>query len=237
MQAVVSTHSRPKAAGITALRGVFYWRFQHTAARRRLCLSSIRWWLMRSFNTQPPEGGWAASHLPKAAKIAFQHTAARRRLTHQHRPFGMGKRFNTQPPEGGWDCRFQFAADRLFQHTAARRRLACYRGAILAAGVSTHSRPKAADKMHSLLRDRRVVSTHSRPKAAGHWVWRVSSSALFQHTAARRRLRVKPVHLSCLHGFNTQPPEGGWPSACAVRPNVPVSTHSRPKAAESGRQV
>jgi len=36
----------------------------------------------------------------------------------------------------------------------------------------------------------------------------------FQHTAARRRLgqTVRNSHLT--HGFNTQPPEGGW--ACGI---------------------
>ena len=35
-------------------------------------------------------------------------------------------------------------------------------------------------------------------------------SSMFQHTAARRRLdRRRPKHLHH-HGFNTQPPEGGW---------------------------
>ena len=56
----VSTHSRPKAAGLKfgALRGIFS-KFQHTAARRRLdqCLTQLAW-RQRCFNTQPPEGGW-----------------------------------------------------------------------------------------------------------------------------------------------------------------------------------
>ena len=102
----------------------------------------------RSFNTQPPEGGW-------------------------HKLIGSLyriPRFNTQPPEGGWMCaefgligativsthsRPKAAGGLLysrsctlcywFQHTAARRRLVrliwnnCF--VII---VSTHSRPKAA---------------------------------------------------------------------------------------------
>ena len=54
--------------------------FQHTAARRRLgrfCLILCR---LPSFNTQPPEGGWAPID---SAVVAAQC-------------------FNTQPPEGGW---------------------------------------------------------------------------------------------------------------------------------------
>ena len=32
-------------------------------------------------------------------------------------------------------------------------------------------------------------------------------------------------------GFNTQPPEGGWGAFVYSHPSLPVSTHSRPKAA------
>ena len=58
--------------------------------------------------------------------------------------------------------------------------------------VSTHSRPKAADPpMFVPAEAFAVVSTHSRPKAAG------------------RRLTGLSVPIRC---FNTQPPEGGWPT-------------------------
>ena len=123
----VSTHSRPKAAGVIKCRLRFY---------------------IVSFNTQPPEGGWH-THLFRCVLFAeFQHTAARRRLvvrpnwavwcirvsTHSRpkaagwhgfavgvcgdvsthsRPKAAGIApvgahfghvcFNTQPPEGGWE--------------------------------------------------------------------------------------------------------------------------------------
>ena len=75
--------------------------FQHTAARRRLAAKRAARKRKASFNTQPPEGGWAkgindyaigkvSTHSrPKAAvayiipyekRKEFQHTAARRRL-------------------------------------------------------------------------------------------------------------------------------------------------------------
>ena len=79
---LVSTHSRPKAAGIaTGEIPPLLRKFQHTAARRRLG-SSFRCILDfgGSFNTQPPEGGWA----------------------HRGRRRGRLSGFNTQPPEGGW---------------------------------------------------------------------------------------------------------------------------------------
>ena len=78
-----------------------------------------------SFNTQPPEGGWATRRGETKNQKKFQHTAARRRLAlcprtiHQQRRFQHTAarrrlviphlkrmmcffRFNTQPPEGGW---------------------------------------------------------------------------------------------------------------------------------------
>ena len=127
MFGVVSTHSRPKAAGSCWLKR---------------CYKSI------GFNTQPPEGGWVKSPPSIGLSAMFQHTAARRRLgpleyifkncmpvsTHS-RPKAAGKMqkvrflvwvvsthsrpkaagtahrlgclvcdcFNTQPPEGGWN--------------------------------------------------------------------------------------------------------------------------------------
>ena len=76
----------------------------------------------------------------------FQHTAARRRLSIAGVITGQMT---------------------MFQHTAARRRLTneivlTYRDR----NVSTHSRPKAADRLQYLLRAVPLVSTHSRPKAA-----------------------------------------------------------------------
>ena len=58
---LVSTHSRPKAAGILAEKPSLATLFQHTAARRRL-VRRVMWTADKdgSFNTQPPEGGWQA---------------------------------------------------------------------------------------------------------------------------------------------------------------------------------
>ena len=100
----VSTHSRPKAAGITPDAQWPLFKFQHTAARRRLEI---------------------VSRLKHDLRL-FQHTAARRRLgltatsgvlitdvsTHSRpKAAGLGfwagawfrLGFNTQPPEGGWE--------------------------------------------------------------------------------------------------------------------------------------
>ena len=162
--------------------------FQHTAARRRLTAAFRCRAAGRSFNTQPPEGGWVSDvHFvplsqvsthsrPKAAVgtlksivgfSVFQHTAARRRLHHQRPDPSPGGRFNTQPPEGG--CISKYAL-------------------------------KGAEN----------VSTHSRPKAAGVKKSPRNSVVWFQHTAARRRLPQQHPRAGAIHRFNTQPPEGGW---------------------------
>ena len=76
----VSTHSRPKAAAPRRRLPGSRWRFQHTAARRRLPPESSSQRPDTCFNTQPPEGGCQAGGQAAHCYQAFQHTAARRRL-------------------------------------------------------------------------------------------------------------------------------------------------------------
>ena len=122
---LVSTHSRPKAAG----------RYGTSGRPNLLC-----------FNTQPPEGGWGKTSLgvrrmivsthsrPKAAGLAVDDlhrvfvvsTHSRPKAAGFDRAFGFGwySCFNTQPPEGGWPTTLpRISKPPLFQHTAARRRL------------------------------------------------------------------------------------------------------------------
>ena len=81
-QPSVSTHSRPKAAGLIKKHLAFTsQQFQHTAARRRL----------------------VENNQTNHAELMFQHTAARRRLGFVCCPRkAVQSGFNTQPPEGGW---------------------------------------------------------------------------------------------------------------------------------------
>ena len=78
---IVSTHSRPKAAGscvgITAnLQGV------STHSRPKAAGFASGWLALREggFNSQPPEGGWLEDCSLKYGGSKFQLTAARRRL-------------------------------------------------------------------------------------------------------------------------------------------------------------
>ncbi|EGV37131.1 hypothetical protein l13_04430 [Neisseria weaveri ATCC 51223] len=60
-ESAVSTHSRPKAAVLRQACRQMMWRFQHTAARRRLIGNGAGFCCGNCFNTQPPEGGCIAS--------------------------------------------------------------------------------------------------------------------------------------------------------------------------------
>ena len=145
-------------------------RFQHTAARRRLPKILAVRSAKNCFNTQPPEGG------------------CKKFLCWSHILFC----FNTQPPEGGCtDNVVVIIRVNRFQHTAARRRLPfALRVSFAATPVSTHSRPKAAAGRLTEMDKEREVSTHSRPKAAAAVIYKLITIFGFQHTAARRRLRL-----------------------------------------------
>ena len=122
----VSTHSRPKAAGImnerSALKSTL---FQHTAARRRLvlwaylqcayqCVSThsrpkaagprCRSQLSadKCFNTQPPEGGWTNPDNWVPRYLVSTHSRPKAAGQSNALRSSDTRSFNTQPPEGGW---------------------------------------------------------------------------------------------------------------------------------------
>ncbi len=233
----VSTHSRPKAAGLCFSHNrttiIVSTHSRPKAAGR--CFKNNAY-IIGSFNTQPPEGGWARPHLQQIAHALFQHTAARRRLANNCCKQEYRHKFQHTAARRRLGAFSKARARRLsFQHTAARRRLeAVWQVITETIGVSTHSRPKAAGRKRQAGSAWRSGFNTQPPE--GGWVC-VSIEAKyyreFQHTAARRRLACFSGHnavpSSC---FNTQPPEGGWvvPSQLENR-LADVSTHSRPKAA------
>ena len=100
---VVSTHSRPKAAGGTVDNDIETFEFQHTAARRRLDLPKVEEMITATVSTHSrPKAAGHAHWIPPTSSRLFQHTAARRRLASGYEWQGMYQCFNTQPPEGGW---------------------------------------------------------------------------------------------------------------------------------------
>ena len=205
---IVSTHSRPKAAG----------RLQADMAK-----------LARCFNTQPPEGGWQILYIAGFGVILFQHTAARRRLAMVCVFVGAAVLFQHTAARRRLVNHVAIAAAVTGVSTHSRPKAAGCLG-IHPLGfcfVSTHSRPKAAGTVERFCKAASFVSTHSRPKAAG-------SSALigpygvsgFQHTAARRRLGATSRFKAKQSSFNTQPPEGGWTSPFSEQANMSGFQHT-----------
>ena len=126
---MVSTHSRPKAAG--------------GCQAQAYCEGYV------STHSRPKAAG--RIFFACAQCLQFQHTAARRRLE----PFTTlskdWKCFNTQPPEGGWNSCFAFARfDIVSTHSRPKAAGSISKNILLLSSVSTHSRPKAAGAMFSL---------------------------------------------------------------------------------------
>ena len=78
---IVSTHSRPKAAG---------------------CPNIGFSMVSESFNTQPPEGGWILTAIGERNRASFNTQPPEGGWFLQVFDQVGYKCFNTQPPEGGW---------------------------------------------------------------------------------------------------------------------------------------
>ena len=255
----VSTHSRPKAAGLGNQLKTKHQngRFQHTAARRRLEIISTPECLCTCFNTQPPEGGWFCSIRFILIFDLFQHTAARRRLDNDDRAIIFRILFqHTAARRRLGNAAYSLVPAQLFQHTAARRRLALTTCTNITRVWFQHTAARRRlEKDKSTQIGAHFVSTHSRPKAAGTktviqsltrtgfntqppeggWPWfklAMHDDEMFQHTAARRRLAAQPICQMMLLMF--QHTAARRRLAIHINPRVRfrlVSTHSRPKAA------
>ena len=144
---LVSTHSRPKAAG---------------------CIKFQRWVVCWCFNTQPPEGGWWSIFKNIIGFFLFQHTAARRRLARFASSVRKSKWFQHTAARRrlGKTMTRQYQAC-LFQHTAARRRLGQSYERRDASNCFNTQPPEGGWGLYRKCRDCGSVSTHSRPKAAG----------------------------------------------------------------------
>ena len=165
----VSTHSRPKAAGIKFAVVVRKpCSFNTQPPEGGWVSDDVLYKALDGFNTQPPEGGCEESRHSLILSL-FQHTAARRRLGD-----GVYKVSTTE--------KFQHTAARRrlapfgvvrlrlcrFQHTAARRRLGSETSSDDFGRLFQHTaaRRRLVGKTNLGVR-RMLVSTHSRPKAAG----------------------------------------------------------------------
>ena len=194
--------------------------FQHTAARRRLAaIGAIpRVCVTVSTHSRPKAAGTTVDR-KDVQQICFNTQPPEGGWYQYRSTMGNISSFNTQPPEGGW------GGDPTLKGGSR----------------SFNTQPPEGGWMARAGKRRdRQVSTHSRPKAAGSaFSCLTISSAVFQHTAARRRLESKTASLDWIQAFqhtaarrrlgrlglfevlpscfNTQPPEGGWTGLSAAR--------------------
>ena len=165
--------------------------FQHTAARRRLVTQSAAPNHNRSFNTQPPEGGWldccavdalgqsVSTHSrPKAAGRNCLMISACGMVSTHSRPKAAG----WANSRAGWWTRFQ--------HTAARRRLGCHQPCHAVGRYRFNTQPPEGGWfLCCLLRWAQYRFQHTAARRRlGCFVVFNNVLGWFQHTAARRRL-------------------------------------------------
>ncbi len=195
------TAARRRLVRIGAM-GFPFMLFQHTAARRRLVKSSIPFFSLYLVSTHSrPKAAGFVSTIRRASESCFNTQPPEGGWFRQVLEKLVNVCFNTQPPEGGWENpKINISLFTI---------------------VSTHSRPKAAGAGQRQAIQDQIVSTHSRPKAAGPaGINPLTQLHEFQHTAARRRLGWRIPDMREITGFNTQPPEGGWPATWRTSPKA-----------------
>ena len=172
IQSEVSTHSRPKAAGL---------------------LLSVNCLRESCFNTQPPEGGWSTKSATTRPTESFNTQPPEGGWPVLRTSHHLPRCFNTQPPEGGWGLApFGAIPPQTFQHTAARRRLASEVDIYIGEGFlfqHTAARRRLALIKKMPFKPQMFQHTAARRRLVGS-LWQRACRELFQHTAARRRLDI-----------------------------------------------
>ena len=99
----VSTHSRPKAAGVqSSIRRTNHPCFNTQPPKggwnsRRYPLRA-----KHRFNTQPPKGGWLLLEQQAAVSVVSTHSRPKAAGSNTWNAAKAAHGFNTQPPKGGW---------------------------------------------------------------------------------------------------------------------------------------
>ena len=213
--AVVSTHSRPKAAApVRGQRTRTNASLVSTHSRPKAAARCLLCCLLPdqvSTHSRPKAAALDMVQRPHYCRVST-HSRPKAAADGKTNLFIINTSFNTQPPEGG--CQRTFNKTRKlkeFQHTAARRRL------------HVHGTPTGSKRafQHTAAR-RRLPSSFPLNGAR----------ASFQHTAARRRLRyLRRVHHGGLYVSTHSRPKAAASKSLPKPATQPVSTHSRPKAA------
>ena len=100
---IVSTHSRPKAAGCGYNSSYTYNKVStHSRPKAAGSVSRCLPSMYSCFNTQPPEGGWISRDQNKNLTKVSTHSRPKAAGTAKIVSKTTIRSFNTQPPEGGW---------------------------------------------------------------------------------------------------------------------------------------
>ena len=188
---VVSTHSRPKAAGmVMRVTKIDFGVSTHSRPKAAGTPPRCSATFPKRFNSQPPEGGWTT---PLRLNDSIE-------------------RFNSQPPEGGWLARFlTVGLSAAFQLTAARRRLASLQQ--LSVAAYRFQLTAARRRLDTSLRYGFGKPRFNSQPPEGGWV----DNHAARHKAKRFNSQppeggwaMRSNGLRLHSRFNSQPPEGGW---------------------------
>ena len=192
---------------------------------------------MSSFNTQPPEGGWDVCLCCRVGAQVSTHSrlkAAGFMPSNTHCFFSVSTHSRLKAAGTECLCLSQTFCVSTHSRLKAAGRLAVDDGRVSV--VSTHSRLKAAGIGGVYCSDRRVSFNTQPPEGGWQNAFPIGIDAICFNTQPPEggwTLALRRHHL--LGGFNTQPPEGGWMISDGGTIPLPVSTHSRLKAAGASR--
>ena len=152
-------------------------------------------------------------HLAGAEYDKFQHTAARRRLDQRAGQEELDLMFQHTAARRRLALHPQaHHSDIRFQHTAARRRLVTSTTSAGTTSPCFNTQPPEGGWAGRADNWRGFARFNTQPPEGGWLKYKLLHNLLteFQHTAARRRLEIRPCRRKAMASFNTQPPEGGW---------------------------
>ena len=208
--------------------------FQYTVTRRWLRFRfRFAYPLQSGFNTQSPEGGCTHLKIEKPAQVGFNTQSPEGGCAPPCSASPITRCFNTQSPEGGC-CPPPLSASASLSFNTQSPEGGCRaktRKRRNPNRFNTQSPEGGCLSAKQKARLERCFNTQSPEGGCVKSSLTNKFLKLFQHTAARRRLRnwlEISVSIAC---FNTQPPEGGCKGQFTFDTQGLVSTHSRPKAA------
>ena len=218
LEILVSTHSRPKAAGQCGIICLYDWRSFNTQPPEGGWANIGNWQtVLERFNTQPPEGGWIVTSCFRNERVSFNIQPPEGGWQQGQNPHPSPTSFNTQPPEGGWPPTAKIHGKPV-----------CF---------NTQPPEGGWGKKKSAIEKNRGFNTQPPEGGWCHPADSQTDTKLFQHTAARRRLATTSTVCKWLIEFQHTAARRRLGTARKRGMSIArVSTHSRPKAAGLMRQ-